>query len=595
MRLASQILAKLSPPTFSIGELVQSTDGDWHIDLETYLDSNNNDSYRLNFSIPYDSDLKMLRGPKGDTGDAATLTIRNVEVGSKPSVINVGDSHNAILDIVLPKGFKGETGSVGPQGPMGLRGPQGLKGDKGQSSIVKVGDVHYSETGLVRVTGRYEEHTNGPDETIIDFYFPTAIMNGGAGIDGKDGRNATITIGQVVTGDIAYVKNVGTSSDAILDFIIPKGAKGDPGVQGIQGLQGEPGKSAYEIALEHGFSGNEETWLASLKGEKGVSGSNGSLVSLEIGTVSSGDTPDVSLTPVSDSLYKMNFVLPNPVESEVDISTAQLIAEQIVFSDGESLQHKWDSGKFNTEPAVEIVELPSSLPLLKLGTLTGNDLGKTINKKVNVHGLSLINYKLGDKQCYGIWLKYDNVGLGLYFNGPNLGLYFDINEEPYSGNISFPSAVSVKELGTLSPDNLGSTINGLVDPHGLSLVNYTVSENDYSALWLKYDTVGLGLYFHEKGLGMYFDVGDYDPDNPEGYLTVTGTSQEMAAIIKNNIPVGSSDTIRVIFEGVTATGVFIRHLENYGSGLLISTNNTYHAYLLNDTFYFTLLEHLKEA
>lgn len=32
------------------------------------------------------------------------------------------------------------------------------------------------------------------------------------------------------------------------------------------------GKSAYEIAVMHGFDGTEEEWLASLKGEKGDKG-----------------------------------------------------------------------------------------------------------------------------------------------------------------------------------------------------------------------------------------------------------------------------------------------------------------------------------
>lgn len=34
-------------------------------------------------------------------------------------------------------------------------------------------------------------------------------------------------------------------------------------------------KSAYEIALEHGFIGSEDEWLASLKGEQGEKGQNG--------------------------------------------------------------------------------------------------------------------------------------------------------------------------------------------------------------------------------------------------------------------------------------------------------------------------------
>lgn len=41
------------------------------------------------------------------------------------------------------------------------------------------------------------------------------------------------------------------------------------------GGAGEPGKSAYEIAVEHGFVGSEEDWLASLKGEKGDKGDKG--------------------------------------------------------------------------------------------------------------------------------------------------------------------------------------------------------------------------------------------------------------------------------------------------------------------------------
>lgn len=49
-----------------------------------------------------------------------------------------------------------------------------------------------------------------------------------------------------------------------------KGEKGDPG------NPGEDGKSAYEAACEAGFTGTEEEWLASLKGEKGDKGDPGS-------------------------------------------------------------------------------------------------------------------------------------------------------------------------------------------------------------------------------------------------------------------------------------------------------------------------------
>lgn len=42
----------------------------------------------------------------------------------------------------------------------------------------------------------------------------------------------------------------------------------------IPGIPGPPGKSAYQIAVDNGFIGTEEEWIASLKGEKGDPGSS---------------------------------------------------------------------------------------------------------------------------------------------------------------------------------------------------------------------------------------------------------------------------------------------------------------------------------
>lgn len=41
------------------------------------------------------------------------------------------------------------------------------------------------------------------------------------------------------------------------------------------GGAGADGKSAYEIAVDNGFEGTEEEWLASLKGERGETGAQG--------------------------------------------------------------------------------------------------------------------------------------------------------------------------------------------------------------------------------------------------------------------------------------------------------------------------------
>ena len=57
-----------------------------------------------------------------------------------------------------------------------------------------------------------------------------------------------------------------------------KGDKGDPGTPGSDGLDGDDGvdgKSAYDIAVAHGFVGTEAEWLESLKGEPGKDGAPG--------------------------------------------------------------------------------------------------------------------------------------------------------------------------------------------------------------------------------------------------------------------------------------------------------------------------------
>ena len=44
---------------------------------------------------------------------------------------------------------------------------------------------------------------------------------------------------------------------------------------GAGGIKGDDGKSAYQIALDNGFSGTEDEWLESLQGPAGPKGDTG--------------------------------------------------------------------------------------------------------------------------------------------------------------------------------------------------------------------------------------------------------------------------------------------------------------------------------
>lgn len=81
-------------------------------------------------------------------------------------------------------------------------------------------------------------------------------------VEGVPGKNATITIGTTTTGSPSKVTNVGTATDAILNFVLEKGAKGDTGSQGLKGEKGDPG--------EKGGQG-----IQGLKGDKGEKGDKG--------------------------------------------------------------------------------------------------------------------------------------------------------------------------------------------------------------------------------------------------------------------------------------------------------------------------------
>ena len=56
------------------------------------------------------------------------------------------------------------------------------------------------------------------------------------------------------------------------------GLNGSDGLDGQNGLNGEEGNSAYEIALENGFKGTVEEWLASLKGDTAEASSKGYII-----------------------------------------------------------------------------------------------------------------------------------------------------------------------------------------------------------------------------------------------------------------------------------------------------------------------------
>ncbi len=99
---------------------------------------------------------------------------------------------------------------------------------------------------------------------------------GADGAPGKDGAAATVTVGTVTTGEPgtdASVTNTGTENAAVLDFLIPKGEKGDPGDSSITEV--EPGASQTQPYVINSISGvfhcKNQGWVQVLSEEQTIS------------------------------------------------------------------------------------------------------------------------------------------------------------------------------------------------------------------------------------------------------------------------------------------------------------------------------------
>ena len=102
------------------------------------------------------------------------------------------------------------------------------------------------------------------------------------------------------------------------------GIDGQNGADGQDGVNGSDGKSAYIIAVEHGFTGTETEWLASLKGADGKDGADGQ---------PGKDAPEVDLSnyATKDQLQKLEE---NAEYLEELIKSAVSISYTVLFESG---------------------------------------------------------------------------------------------------------------------------------------------------------------------------------------------------------------------------------------------------------------------
>lgn len=232
-----------------------------------------------------------FQGVPGDDGKAATVRVGEtitLDAGSKAKVENIGTMSSAVLNFLIPKGEKGDPGTsikiiskfnsyaelvtiypdgssidggflIGTNnenneyyywdfnrkqwmsaGPLrGEKGPQGIKGEPGDNG--KGLSIFTFVENYAELIEKYPDGSicNGQGVITLDtkeYWFWDMVrlkwdtIGTITGEKGDTGRAGTVTIKNVFTvgpDAKASVYNSGTDTDAILDFYIPQGEKGE--------------------------------------------------------------------------------------------------------------------------------------------------------------------------------------------------------------------------------------------------------------------------------------------------------------------------------------------------------------------------------
>ena len=331
----------------------------------------------------------------GEPGRAATITIGSVTSGDEASVENVGTSTDAVFNFVLPKGDKGDKGDQGDQGPAGADGTQGPKGDPGADGAD--GEDGFSPT--IVENAQNDDDVYRLDITTKDSSFTTPNLKGGSGIGGS-GAAATITVGSVTSGDEASVTNSGTSTNAVFDFVLPKGDKGDPGQDGADGAAATivvgnvtTGEAGTDVQVTNSGTTNEAVFdFVIPKGEKGDKGdqgdqgpagndgADGAAATIQIGQVTTvGPEEQASVTNVgTDTNAVLNFSIPRgergATGSGGEGGTSDYEAlENIPTINGQLVMGDKSLQDYGIQPAGNYAEV-SSTKHLALKSLDGDDV-----------------------------------------------------------------------------------------------------------------------------------------------------------------------------------------------------------------------------
>ena len=260
-------------------------------------ESVNQDSMYIALRTDVDSILSKIENGELGGGSGSGLTAEQAEQlataynHSQSPHITTADVNNAVSTYVTAhkEELKGDKGDKGDKGEKGDTGATGAKGADGITPTLEVGSTSTGNAG----TNANVTMTNSNNVYTLNFVIPKgdkgdtgakgeAGAKGQDGAKGADGITPTLRVGTVTTlaaGSNATVTMSENNNVYTLNFGIPKGNKGDTGASG----------------------GSGETTVIN--------------PTITIGTVTSGDTASASITGDSPN-YTLNLVLPKGAKGD---------------------------------------------------------------------------------------------------------------------------------------------------------------------------------------------------------------------------------------------------------------------------------------
>jgi hypothetical protein len=290
-----------------------------------------------------------LQGPQGETGDTGPQGDTGATGATGPQGLTGPTGETG------PQGPKGDTGATGPQGPQGLTGPTGATGPQGEDgqSVRLQGTVADSDslptTGLTGgdlwlVEDTLDAYLYNSDSDNWANIGPLQGAKGDTGPQGIQGiQGETGPQGpQGIQGETGATGATGPQGIQGIQGETgdtgPTGATGPQGIQGIQGIQGETGPqgpqgiqgfSAYEVAVNDGYSDSDGAWLQSLVGPKGETGTS-------ITNIADNGDGTIQITYGDSDLVNVNIINNVSINTigGIDLDSAQ--TGDILRFDGES-------------------------------------------------------------------------------------------------------------------------------------------------------------------------------------------------------------------------------------------------------------------